>query len=63
MLLVGAFFGRAGGLILVGLVSAVALAATTAAGEFETTTVHETPESAVASRTTTRSRAVSRSST
>jgi phage shock protein PspC (stress-responsive transcriptional regulator) len=47
MLLVGAFFGRAGGLILVGLVSAVALAATTAAGEFETTTVYETPVSAV----------------
>ncbi|MET0953564.1 MAG: hypothetical protein ABWX57_09765, partial [Aeromicrobium sp.] len=48
MLLIGAFFGRAGGLILVGLVSAVALAATTAADEFETTTVRETPASAVA---------------
>ncbi len=48
MLLVGAFFGRAGGLILVGLVSAVALAATTAAGEFETDTVYKNPRSAVA---------------
>lgn len=48
MLLVGAFFGRAGGLILVGLVSAVALAATTAAGKVETSTVYENPRSAVA---------------
>ena len=48
MLLVGAFFGRAGGLILVGLVSAVALAAATLAWEFETTTVYEKPTSAVA---------------
>ena len=47
MLLVGAFFGRAGGLILVGLVSAAALAASTAAGEIDTTTVYENPASAV----------------
>jgi phage shock protein PspC (stress-responsive transcriptional regulator) len=46
MLLIGAFYGRAGGLILVGLVSTAALAATTAAGEFETTTVRQTPVSA-----------------
>ena len=52
MLLVGAFFGRAGGLILVGLVSTAVLAATTVAGEFETTTVRETPVSAVAGRRT-----------
>ena len=48
MLLVGAFFGRAGGLILVGLLATVVLAASTAAGEFETTTVHENPTSAIA---------------
>jgi hypothetical protein len=47
MLLVGAFFGRAGGLILVGLVSTAVLAATMVAREFETTTVRETPVSAV----------------
>ena len=46
MLLIGALYGRAGGLILVGLVSTAALAATTAAGEFETTTVRQTPVSA-----------------
>jgi phage shock protein PspC (stress-responsive transcriptional regulator) len=47
MLLIGAFFGRAGGLILVGLVSTAVLAATMVAGEVETTTVRETPVSAV----------------
>ncbi|MBB6628850.1 PspC domain-containing protein [Nocardioides sp. KIGAM211] len=48
MLLVGAFFGRAGGLILVGLVSTLALAVTTAASEWETDTVLATPTSAAA---------------
>lgn len=48
MLLVGAFFGRAGGLILVGLIGAAALAGTTAAGEFDGTQLHPTPTSSVA---------------
>ncbi|HEU4810940.1 MAG TPA: hypothetical protein VFT00_02245, partial [Nocardioides sp.] len=46
MLLVGAFFGRAGGLILAGLVATVVLAGTTAADEWEGTTVRETPTTA-----------------
>ena len=50
MLLVGAFFGRAGGLILVGLVSTVALAAHHGRREVETTTVYETPTSAARSQ-------------
>ncbi|MCW2793382.1 MAG: PspC domain protein [Nocardioides sp.] len=46
MLLVGAFFGRAGGLILVGLLSTVALAGATAAGEWDGTTMRVAPVSA-----------------
>jgi len=46
MLLVGAFWGRAGGLILIGLVSAVALAGTTVADRWDGTTLHATPTSA-----------------
>lgn len=46
MLLVGAFFGRAGGLILAGLLATVVLAGTTAADEWEGTTVRETPTTA-----------------
>ncbi|MGZ4447362.1 MAG: hypothetical protein ACXVEC_11685, partial [Nocardioides sp.] len=48
MLLVGAFYGRAGGLILVGLVSAVVLAASTAAGQVDSTQLTRTPTSAAA---------------
>jgi phage shock protein PspC (stress-responsive transcriptional regulator) len=48
MLLVGAFYGRAGGLILVGLCSTLVLAGATAAGEWDGTTVHAAPASSVA---------------
>lgn len=43
MLLVGAFYGRPGGLVLLGLVGAVALAGTTAAGSWDSETVRVTP--------------------
>jgi phage shock protein PspC (stress-responsive transcriptional regulator) len=43
MLLVGAFFGRAGGLIALGLVASVALAGTTAADKWEGDRVRERP--------------------
>ena len=46
MLLVGAFWGRAGGLILVGLVSLVALAGTTAADHWDGQTVNARPRQA-----------------
>jgi len=46
MLLLGAFWGRAGGLILLGLVSAVALAGATVADNWHGTTLHATPTSA-----------------
>ncbi len=46
MLLVGAFYGRAGGLVLVGLVATAALAVTTAAGEWDGTQLRETPTTA-----------------
>lgn len=46
MLVVGAFFGRAGGIILVGLLSAAALTAATAADRWDGDTVRETPTSA-----------------
>src|SRR6478672_984508 len=46
MLLVGAFWGRAGGLILIGLLSTAVLAGATAAGEWHGTTLNETPTSA-----------------
>ena len=48
MLLVGAFYGRAGGLILVGLVSSMVLAGTTAADRWDGTDLRETPTSAAA---------------
>lgn len=50
MLLVGAFYGRAGGLILVGLLSTAVLAGATVAGEWHGTTLNETPTSAAAVR-------------
>uniref|UniRef100_UPI0025E9E50F hypothetical protein n=1 Tax=Nocardioides sp. TaxID=35761 RepID=UPI0025E9E50F len=43
MLLVGAFFGRAGGIVLVGLVAALALAAATAADQIDAKSVSVTP--------------------
>jgi hypothetical protein len=43
MLLVGAVYGRAGGLILLGLVGAVGLAGTTAAGSWDSEVVRVTP--------------------
>ena len=46
MLLVGSVWGRAGGLVLVGLVATVALAATTAADNWEDERLLETPTSA-----------------
>ena len=46
MLLVGSVFGRGGGLILLGLVAAVALAVTTVAGRWEGTVLAKTPTSA-----------------
>ncbi len=46
MLLVGAFYGRAGGLILVGLVAAVGLAGATAVDQWDSDDVHATPQSA-----------------
>jgi hypothetical protein len=48
MLLVGAFFGRAGGLILLGLVATVGLAGATAADNVDGDTVRETPLTAAA---------------
>lgn len=48
MLVVGAFFGRAGGLILAGLVVAVATAGTTAAHEIDAGRISETPQTAAA---------------
>ena len=46
MLLVGAFYGRAGGLILLGLLTTVGLAGATAADNWEGTNRHETPDTA-----------------
>lgn len=43
MLLIGAFYGRAGGLILVGLVASVGLAGATVAGEFDGADINRTP--------------------
>lgn len=45
MLLVGAFYGRAGGLILLGLIASVGLAGATAADNFESDTSRYTPTS------------------
>jgi phage shock protein PspC (stress-responsive transcriptional regulator) len=47
MLLVGAFYGRAGGLILLGLLTTVGLAGATAADNWDGTNRHETPETAL----------------
>ena len=46
MLVVGAFFGRAGGIIALGLVAALGLAASTAAQEVDPDTVTERPATA-----------------
>jgi phage shock protein PspC (stress-responsive transcriptional regulator) len=46
MLLVGAVYGRAGGLILLGLLAALPLAATTAVGQWEGDRIRETPATA-----------------
>ncbi|HWJ08656.1 MAG TPA: LiaF domain-containing protein, partial [Nocardioides sp.] len=46
MLVVGAFFGRAGGLILIGLVAALATAATSVVGNDHVGEVRESPDSA-----------------
>lgn len=46
MLVIGAFFGRAGGIIAVGLISTVVLTATTAADRWDTNDVTETPRTA-----------------
>jgi phage shock protein PspC (stress-responsive transcriptional regulator) len=48
MLLVGAFFGRAGGIILLGLVSTVALTGATAADRWDGETLSPSPTSAAA---------------
>jgi phage shock protein PspC (stress-responsive transcriptional regulator) len=48
MLLVGAFFGRAGGIILVGVVAALALLAATAADRIDAKSVSVTPTTAAA---------------
>ncbi|WP_028635649.1 PspC domain-containing protein [Nocardioides sp. URHA0032] len=48
MLVLGAFFGRAGGIILLGLVAAVALAASTAADKIDTDSVSVAPTTAAA---------------
>jgi len=46
MLVVGAFYGRAGGLILLGLIAAVATAGATAAQEVDAERIDETPQTA-----------------
>jgi phage shock protein PspC (stress-responsive transcriptional regulator) len=48
MLVVGAFFGRAGGIILVGLIATVGLAGATAASEWDSDQVNVTPTTASA---------------
>ncbi len=48
MLLVGAFFGRAGGIILVGLIATVALVGSTAADRWDGEALSPTPTSAAA---------------
>ncbi|GAB2886150.1 PspC domain-containing protein [Nocardioides pacificus] len=48
MLLIGAWFGRAGGLILIGLIAALTLAGATAAEEYDGSGVTERPQSAAA---------------
>lgn len=46
MLLVGSFFGRAGGLILLGLLAVLPMAAATAVGQWEGDRIRETPATA-----------------
>jgi phage shock protein PspC (stress-responsive transcriptional regulator) len=46
MLLVGSVYGRAGGLILVGLLATLPMAAATAVGQWEGQQIHETPDTA-----------------
>ena len=53
MLVVGAFFGRAGGIILLGLVASVGLAGATAADQWDGDDVHATPTTAAAVETAT----------
>lgn len=48
MLVVGAFFGRAGGIIALGLISTVVLTGATAADRWDTNDVTETPQTAAA---------------
>lgn len=48
MLLVGAFFGRAGGLIALGVVAALVTAGATAAGEVDGGAIEHTPPTAIA---------------
>ena len=48
MLVIGAFFGRAGGIILLGLIATVGLVGATAASEWEGDQVHVTPTTAAA---------------
>ena len=48
MLLVGAFYGRAGGLILLGLLTSIGLAGATAADNWDGTDRYETPQTASA---------------
>jgi phage shock protein PspC (stress-responsive transcriptional regulator) len=48
MLVVGAFFGRAGGIIALGLIASVGLAGATAADQWDGEEIHATPMSAVA---------------
>jgi len=46
MLLIGSFYGRAGGLILLGLLAVVGMAGSTAVGQFEGDRIRETPRTA-----------------
>ena len=46
MLLVGSFYGRAGGLILLGLLAVIGMAGSTAVGQFEGDRIRETPQAA-----------------
>jgi phage shock protein PspC (stress-responsive transcriptional regulator) len=52
MLLVGSVYGRAGGLIFLGLVATVAMAAATAAGQWEGDEIRETPVTTAEVRST-----------
>ena len=52
MLLVGSVYGRAGGLILIGLIATLAMAGATAAGQWEGDAIRETPVTATQVRGT-----------